>query len=90
MRGQFILTDYMEQALSQADYDKLKDGTFVGRIPSCKGVVAFGANLRECQDELHSTLEEWVLLGLKLGHSLPVIAGIDLNQEPQREPVETL
>ena len=85
-----ILTEYVEQALSGATYDKLEDGTFVGRIPVCKGVVAFGASLRECQDELRSTLEDWILLGLKLGHSLPVISGIDLSKEPKREPVETV
>lgn len=32
--------------------------------------------------------EEQILSGLKLGHSLPVIGGIELNKEPQREPVE--
>jgi predicted RNase H-like HicB family nuclease len=90
MGAQFVLTDYVEQALSQAVYDKLEDSTFAGRIPLCKGVVAFGATLRECQDELRSTLEDWILVGLKLSHSLPVIAGIDLNKEPQREPVETM
>jgi len=90
MKAQFILTGYVEHALSQAIYDKLKDGTFVGRIPQCKGVVAFGASLQECQDELHSTLEDWMLVGLKLGHPLPIIANIDLNQEPRREPVEAV
>jgi len=87
---QFILTDYVEQALSQAVYDKLEDGTFFGRIPACIGVVAFGATLRECQTKLRSTLEDWILVGLKLSHALPVIAGIDLNREPRREPVETV
>jgi len=29
-------------------------------------------------------------VGLKLGHTLPVIHNIDLNQEPIREPVDTL
>ena len=90
MQRQFVLTNYVEEALSQAIYDKLEDDTFVGRIPPCKGVVAFGATLRECQTELRSVLEDWILVGLKLGHSLPVIAGIDLNKEPQREPVETM
>jgi predicted RNase H-like HicB family nuclease len=90
MKAQFILTGYVEQALSLAIYDKLKDGTFVGRIPPCKGVVAFGASVQECQDELHSTLEDWMLVGLKLGHPLPIIANIDLNQEPRREPVEAV
>ncbi len=69
----FILSDYVEQATAQAVYDKLEDGTFAGRIPACKGVIAFGSTLRECENELRSTLEDWILLGLKLGHSLPVL-----------------
>ena len=83
----YILTEYLEQALTVAVYDKLGDGTFAGRIPPCKGVVAFGASLRECEHLLRSTLEDWLLLGLRLGHTLPVLSGIDLNQEPTREPL---
>jgi predicted RNase H-like HicB family nuclease len=90
MAVQFILTEYVSQALALAVYDKLDDGTFSGRIPQCKGVVAFGATLRECEDELRSTLEDWIWMGLKLGHPLPVVAGIDLNEEPTYEPVDTL
>ena len=86
----FILTGYLENALSQAEYNKLEDGTFSGRVPSCKGVIAFGKTLRECEDELRSTLEDWVLAGLKLGHPIPVIAGYDLNQEPSHESMATL
>ena len=86
----FILTDYVNQALAQAAYDKLEDGTFAGRIPACTGVVAFGTTLAECEENLRSTLEDWILVGLKLGHALPVIGGIDLNKEPQREPVEAV
>ncbi len=87
---QFILTDYVNKLMANAVYDKLDDGTYSGRIPECMGVIAFGTTLRECEDELHSTLEEWILLGLKLDHPLPVIAGIDLNQEPAYEPVEAM
>jgi len=83
----FILSGYIEEALEQATYDKLEDGTYAGRIPTCKGVVAFGSTLRRCEDELRSTLEDWILVGLKLGHPLPVIASIDLNREPSYEPV---
>ncbi len=86
----YILSEYIEQAMAQAVYDKLEDGTFTGRIPLCKGVVAFGTTLRECEDELRSTLEDWILLGLKLGHPLPVIGNIDLNKEPNHEPVDAL
>ena len=90
MGVRFILTDYVNQALAEAIYDKLEDGTFAGRIPLCIGVVAFGTTLQECEAELRSTLEDWILVGLKLGHTLPVIGGIDLNKEPQREPVEAV
>ena len=90
MAIRFTLTEYINQALAYAVYDKLEDGTFSGRISLCKGVVAFATALRECADELRSTLEDWILVGLKLGHPLPVISGIDLNKEPRREPVEAM
>ena len=90
MAVRFILTDYVNQALANAVYDKLEDGTFAGRIPPCVGVVAFGTTLQVCEAELRSTLEDWILVGLKLGHALPVIDDIDLNEEPQREPVEAV
>jgi len=86
----YILSEYIEMSMEQAIYDKLDDGTFSGRIPPCKGVIAFGVTLRECENELRSTLEDWVLVGLKLGHPLPVIGDLDLNKEPAREPVDIM
>ena len=90
MPARYILSEYVEQAMSEAVYDKLEDGTFTGKIPSCKGVIAFGTTLRECEEELRSTLEDWILVGLKFGHPLPVIGSIDLNKEPIREPVDAV
>ena len=81
MAVRFILTDYVNRALAKAVYDKLEDGTFAGRIPPCVGVVAFGATLRECEEQLRSTLEDWILVGLKLGHTLP---GEVRNDESKR------
>ena len=81
MTVRFILTDYVSQILVYTVYDKLDDGTYAGRIPQCRGVVAFGTTPRECGGELHSTLEDWILVGLKLGHPLPVIAKINLNKD---------
>ena len=87
MAVHYVLSDYVEKAMAQAVYDKLDDGTYAGRIPSCQGVVAFGTSLRKCEAELRSTLEDWILMGLKLGHRLPVIGGVDLNGEPKHERV---
>ncbi len=76
--------------MSLAVYDKLDDRTLSGRIPPSRGVLAFGTSLRASEEELHSTLENWTLVGLKLGHPLPIIGGRDLKKEPAREPVDTL
>lgn len=75
----FALTSYIECVLAGAKYDKLEDNSFAGKIPKCKGVVAFARSLRECENELRSILEDWILLGLKLNHHLPVIDGMNLS-----------
>ncbi len=90
MSKRYILSEYVALAMSEATYDKLEDSTFSGCIPSCPGVLSFAPTLKECEEELRSTLEDWVLVGLKLRHHLPVIGNIDLNKEPAREPVDTL
>ena len=90
MAAQFILTEYVNEAMAQAVYEKFDDGAYGGRIPTCAGVVAFGMTLRECETELRSTLEDWILVGLKLRHTLPVLSDIDLNTEPIYEPMDAM
>ncbi len=90
MRVKFILTDYIEQAMTLAVYEKLEDDTFGATIPPCWGVIAFGNTAKECHEELRSVLEDWILTGLVWGDTLPVLNGIDLNVEVPREPVESL
>mgnify|MGYP006299248119 CR=1 FL=1 len=73
---QFIMEEYVEQAMQYALYDRLDDGMYFGRITICKGVIAFGNTIDKCEDELRATLEEWLILGVKLGQS---IGQIDLD-----------
>ena len=87
MEFRFILTDYIKQAMAQAVFEDIGDGTFGGTIPSCWGVLAFGDTVAECRDELQSVLEGSILTGLWWGHPLPVVAGIDLNPRVAK-PVE--
>ena len=70
----FALTAYIEAAMELAAYDKLEDGTFAGEIPKLPGVIAFGKTLKACESELRSTLEDWILVGLRLGHPLPQLS----------------
>lgn len=84
MAARPVLSEYIGQAMEQAEYNKLEDGSYGGSIPACVGVLAFGETPRECDAELRSTLEGWILVGLKLGHPIPIVSGIDLNADPKR------
>jgi predicted RNase H-like HicB family nuclease len=64
--------------MRQAKYEILPDGTFYGEIPGCQGVYANADTLEACRDELQEVLEGWIVLGLQMGHPLPVVGGIDL------------
>jgi predicted RNase H-like HicB family nuclease len=90
VNAHFIISGYIEHAMAQAEYENLEDGSFGGRIPPCNGVIAFGSTLHECETELRSTLEDWLLVGFRLGQLLPVVDGIDLNGEPAYEPVDAV
>lgn len=74
----FPLTAYIEAAMELALYDKLEDGSFAGEIPRLPGVIAFG----NCEQELRFTLEDWILVGLRLGHKLPKLAGYRSKPTP--------
>ena len=74
-----MLTDYIEAAMRHARYELLEDGTFFGNIPGLQGLWANAPSLEACREELQSALEDWILLGVRLGDPLPVVDGIDLN-----------
>jgi len=80
-----MLTDYIQAAMREAHYELMENGRFFGSIPSCQGAWAEGATLEECRTELQSVLEDWILVGVRLGHAFPTIAGLDLNvtREPE-------
>jgi predicted RNase H-like HicB family nuclease len=80
-----MLTDYIREAMRLAHYELLGNGRIFGSIQPCRGCWAEAKTLEECRDELQKTLEDWLLLGLQLGHRLPVIEGINLNQRSPRK-----
>ena len=76
-----MLIEYINKAMTKAVYEKLEDGTYSGRIPQCPGINAFGETLYQCQEELRSTLEGWLIVKIRHGDRLPVIGGINLNNK---------
>lgn len=74
-----MLTDYIREAMRLAHYELTENDRFFATIPGLQGLWAEDATLEACREELQSTLEDWIMLGIRLGHDLPVVAGIDLN-----------
>jgi predicted RNase H-like HicB family nuclease len=74
-----MLTNYIRAALHQAQYEILEDQSFYGEIPGFDGVYANANTLENCRELLQEVLEGWLILGLRLGHPLPELEGIQLD-----------
>jgi predicted RNase H-like HicB family nuclease len=79
-----MLSEYIRAAMRQAKYELLENGRYYGSIHLCRGCWAEAETLEDCREELQTTLEDWLLLGLQLGHPLPVVDGINLNRPKSR------
>jgi predicted RNase H-like HicB family nuclease len=69
-----MLTAYIQAAMAIAEYEILEDETYYGHIPPCKGVLANATTQQDCESLLREVLEEWIILGLRLGHEIPALA----------------
>jgi predicted RNase H-like HicB family nuclease len=76
-----MLTSYIRSAMRRALYEILSDGTFYGEIPGFQGVWANSGTLDGCREELQEVLEGWIVLGLQMGHPLPVVDGIEIAMQ---------
>ena len=76
-----MLTQYIQAAMSEARYELLEDGIFYGEIPPCPGVYATANTLEACRTELQEVLEGWIVLGLRMGHTIPPIGEVSLGTE---------
>ena len=78
-----MLTQYIERAMGCAHYEIMENKRFWGEIPGLQGVWAEGETLEQCRETLREVLESWLLIGLRKGHAIPVVDGIDLNERAE-------
>jgi len=83
-----MLTSYIQAALRIAKYGIIDGGKYFGEIPGFDGVWATAASLEDCREELRETLEDWIILGLRGGYSLPVVDNIKLIPAGANQRVE--
>ena len=63
-----MIHEYLQAAMAKAVFKRIENPEPVfGEIPPCPGVWATGNTVEECRQELQEVLEEWILLGIRLG-----------------------
>ena len=65
--------------MESAEYKKLDDGSWYAEIPEFQGVWANGDSVEQCRNELVTVLEEWLLLKVRDGDSIPDVAGLNVE-----------
>jgi len=78
-----MLTKFIHAAMAKAIYEILSDRTYYGEIPGFSGVFSNAATLEACREQLQEVLEGWILIGLKMGHTIPEVDGICLEMKEE-------
>ena len=75
-----MIQQYLHAALAKARFKTIENPEPVfGEIPQCPGVWATGETKEHCRVALAEALEDWVLLGIRMGHALPEIDGVRIE-----------
>jgi predicted RNase H-like HicB family nuclease len=75
-----MLSEYLRLAMRRAHYEFLDEQEgFSGEIQGFEGLLAQGATLEECREELANTLEDWLLFRISRHLPIPVIDGMNLE-----------
>ena len=76
-----MFAEYLQAAMSHADYKQYSDGTYFGSIPDFQGVWANEETLEATQKELESVLEDWILYRIEEHLKLPIVDGHSLARQ---------
>ena len=76
-----MIREYIAAAMGHAHYEVIDQpgAPYYGEIPDLEGVLASGATIEECRRNLEDVLDEWIVLGLQLGHPIPEVDGIAIQ-----------
>jgi predicted RNase H-like HicB family nuclease len=74
-----LLVDYCQKALKKAEYKQLDHGTWFAEIDGFQGVWGNGLTIKECRQDLLEVLEEWIILKLQDGDTLPIVDDLEIK-----------
>jgi predicted RNase H-like HicB family nuclease len=76
----FSLSGYVEKALKKAEYARDENDVVIAKVPNALGFFAQGDNFEEARAKLREVIEGNVLLALQLGHQIPRIEGVEIEE----------
>ena len=76
-----MLTDYINAAMTRAKYKIIDDGAYFGEVPRLEGVWANAKTLETCRQELQEVLEDWLIVKLRDGDTIPRIGRVQLAKK---------
>jgi predicted RNase H-like HicB family nuclease len=80
IRGIYMLIQYIQAALEHAKYEIIDDEEpYYGEVPELQGVWASGKSLEECRKNLEEVIDEWIIIRLKKGLSIPSIENFNFE-----------
>lgn len=69
-----MLIQYIKAALEHAKYEIIDDEEpYYGEVPELQGVWASGKTLEECRKNLEEVIDEWIIIRLRKGLTIPPI-----------------
>jgi len=74
-----MISRYIEQALARATYEQLEDGSWSAHVRQLRGVIATGTSIEACRSQLGEVVEEWILVRVARGLSVPRIGGVAIR-----------
>lgn len=83
-----VVREYAIAAVRRAVIEDLDDGTYAVTAPEIAGVVGFGDHPEAALLEFAYSVEDWVILGVQLGHDIPPLGAIDFSQDYYRNLVQ--
>jgi predicted RNase H-like HicB family nuclease len=66
-----MIRQYIDEALHRASYSVIDGNMYCATVTGLPGVIATGATFKTCRDHLAEIVEEWVLLRVSRGLSVP-------------------
>jgi predicted RNase H-like HicB family nuclease len=77
-----VMINYISEASHRARYSVVDGGVFCGTVRGLPGVIATVESLKACRDELAEVVEEWTLVRVSRGLSVPRLGTASVPVRP--------